>query len=162
MGLKLSLLYSGSEAVWVDQFYECDDGLTCRNPLSLISPRPSAPSPSLVPLLSRSSISPSTDVCTHTYKHADTHLLYICTAFIRLGLDVCCCPVASLQSNRRSTDQISIPLSSHRVLCIFHPYRCFLKIHFMYLSSCVPPFLLYPREREIVSLCHFWDNPIHC
>lgn len=103
----------------------CDDGLTCRNPLSLISPRPSAPSPSLFPLLSRHSISPSRhthiDTLTnahplteaHTQKHADTHVLYICAAFIRLGLNVCCCPVASLQSSHKSTGQISIPRSLH-------------------------------------------------
>lgn len=55
------------EAVWVDWFYECDDGLTCRNPLSLISPRPSAPSPSLFPLLSLSPLRLS--IQTHTYTY---------------------------------------------------------------------------------------------
>lgn len=148
--------------------------MTCRNPLSLISPRPSAPSPSLSPLLSRHSPSlhpRHTHACmeTHSQKHtrsqmhinisARTHVLYICAAFIRLGLDVCWCPVVSLQSNPRSPEQISVPRSPHHGPCVFRCLCCiscwswYLKIDLMCLYICA----------EIVSLClFFWDNPIHC
>lgn len=95
---------------WTD-FYECDDGLTWRNPLLLISPRPSVPSPSLFYSLATPISPPGSthacrhayrDACSQIYKRAHTHLLYVCVAFIRLGLNGFCWSIfaKSVQVNR--------------------------------------------------------------
>lgn len=154
---------------WTD-FHECDDGLTCRNPLSLISPRPSAPSPSLFYSLA-APISPPRFTHTHThadtlteahplreawpqkYKHAHTHLLCICVAFIRLGLNSFCCCVASLPSQRRSTEQtfhrclLSISCSSWHLKIDWCPFT--IVCHYFFICA------------EIVSLAFFGRNPFY-
>lgn len=111
------------------------------NPLSLISPHPSASSPSFHSLPGcYISTSRDTNAWRHIYKPTPRcnmtktkactgHSFPICAAFIRLGLDASCCRAASMQRVHLIFDKACFSQQSWN-LCRFNLFWLIIQLNF--------------------------------